>query len=324
MLRKLSLVLVMLLLAAPAAASETIKMDCNAIYGATSIHTKGAMFFAEKAKEFSNGSVDITVHPGGSLGFKGPELLKSVKDGILPMSDILMGVVSGSEDVFGLSTYPRLVGSYDEAWDFYQASKPYYEKACAKWNQKMLYAAPWPPSGLVASRAIAKPADFENLKTRTYDKNGAFFLEALGANPMSLAWGEVPSALSTGLIDSVLTSSESTKNGKFWETLSDFTSINFAYPLNMLTINMDYWKALSAEQKDAMLKAAAETEKHQWALSKQLRDDALSVLKDNGMKVHDATPEVVEAMNKVAEQMIEEFKQGAGKDANAALEALGK
>jgi TRAP-type C4-dicarboxylate transport system substrate-binding protein len=325
MIRKaLAILVISLLASAPALAADVVKMDCNAIYGSSSIHTQGAMYFAEKVKEYSDGTVQITVHPGGALGFKGPELLKSVKDGTLPMSDILMGVVSGSEDVFGLSTYPRLVDSFKEANRFYQTARPYYEKACEKWNQKFLYAAPWPPSGLVANRAIQAPSDFSGLKTRTYDKNGAFFLEELGANPMSLPWGEVPSALSTGLIDSVLTSSESTNNGALYETLSDFTSIKFAFPLNMLVINMDYWNALSGSQKAAMMKAAAETELHQWDLSQKKTESALQAIKDKGMNTHEPTPEVVEAMDEVAKQMIEDFKQGAGSDAKAALEAFGK
>jgi TRAP-type C4-dicarboxylate transport system substrate-binding protein len=282
------------------------------------------MYFAEKAKEYTDGTVVITVHPGGSLGFKGPELLKSVKDGTVAMSDILMGVVSGSEDVFGLSTYPRLVGSYDDARRFYDTARPYYEKACEKWNQKFLYAAPWPPSGMVANRAINTPADFNGLKTRTYDKNGAYFLEALGGNPMSLPWGEVASALSTGLIDSVLTSSESTNNGSLYESLSDFTRIKFAYPLNMLVINMDYWKALSASQKAGMMKAAAETELHQWDLSQKKTESALKAIEEKGMKIHEPSDGVVKAMDKVAQQMIDDFKKGAGDDAKAALKAFGK
>lgn len=122
-----------------------MKLDLNAVYGATSFHTMGAMDFAKLAKAYSNGNIDITVHPGGSLGFKGPELLKSVKDAQLPMSDILMGVVAGSEHVFGLSSLPRLAASFDEARNLYTDCKPLYEKAAKKWNQKLLYAAPWPP-----------------------------------------------------------------------------------------------------------------------------------------------------------------------------------
>lgn len=306
------------------ASAQEIKMDCNAIYPDSNFHTKGAQQFAALVKQYTDGTVLITVHPGGSLGFKGPELLKVVKDATLPMSDILMGVVSGSEEVFGLSTMPMLVQSYEDAKKFYEAAKPYYEKACERWNQKLLYAAPWPRSGLVTKKPVSTLADISGLKIRTYDKNGADFLQRCGASPQSLPWGEVYTALSTGLIDSVLTSATSGKDGKFWEVLSDFTKINYSYPLNMLTINLDYWNSLSPEQQQAMLKAAAETEEAQWAASQVSVVNSLKILQENGMNVSEMTPELKAALEKIATEMREDMKANAGEDFKAALAAFGK
>ena len=295
-----------LLFASPSFA-KVIKLDCNAIYGPTSFHTQGAMEFAKLVKKYSKGTVIISVHPGGSLGFKGPELLKAVRDAEVPMSDILMGVVAGSEHIFGVSSLPRLVSSYKEARELYEQLKPYYKRAALRWNQKFLYAAPWPPSGLVTKKPIKSVADLRGLKTRTYDKNGARFLKELGASPVPMPWGEVYSSLRTGVIDSVLTSAESAKNGKFWEVLNCFTKINYAFPLNMMTINLDYWKALSRSQQRAMLKAAREIEQRQWANSENRNKAALKIIQKHGMKVYEPTPELNKAMNRAAKKIIDEF-----------------
>ncbi len=300
-------------------AEKTVKLDLNAIYGATSFHTMGAMDFARLARDYSKGSIDITIHPGGSLGFKGPELLKSVKDAQLPMSDILMGVVAGSENVFGLSSLPRLAGSFSEARDLYNDCKPLYAKAAMKWNQKFLYAAPWPPSGLVTKGAVNTVADIKGLKTRTYDKNGANFLRELGGSPLSLPWGEVYSSLRTGMIDSVLTSAESTKNGKFWEVLAHFSNINYAFPLNMVTINLDYWKSLSKDQKATMLKAAAETETSQWSQSETKTMEALAVIKANGFTISEPSPALSLEMDKAAAKIVDEFAAKADEATRAVL-----
>lgn len=314
MLKKgLGTLIILLFLSLPATAA-TVKMDLHASYGATSFHTEGAIKFAELAKHYSGGSVDITVHPGGSLGFKGPELLKVVKDGQVPMSDILMGVVAGSEHVFGISSLPRLVPSFAQAKALYNDCRPLYEKAATKWNQKFLYAAPWPPSGLVTKTTINSKADLANLKTRTYDKNGAEFLRILGAAPVSLPWGEVYSSLRTGMIDSVLTSAESAKNGKFWEVLGAFKPINYAFPLNMVTINMDYWKALNKDQQQAVLKAAAEVEESQWAASEQRHVDSMKAIQDNGIVVTEVSAELSNDLNQAAKQLINEFQVKASKD----------
>ncbi|WP_028583143.1 TRAP transporter substrate-binding protein [Desulfogranum mediterraneum] len=294
------------------------KLDLNAVYGASSFHTQGASDFAKRVEGYSRGTVLITVHPGGSLGFKGPELLKVVKDGQVAMSDILMGVVAGSSHVFGISSLPRLVKSYDEAHALYLDAKPLYEKAAQKWNQKLLYAAPWPPSGLVTKKMINSSADIQGSKTRTYDKNGAEFLKAMGGMPLSMPWGEVYASLRTGMIDSVLTSTESAKNGKFWEVLNNFKPINYAYPLNMVCINLDYWHALSPEQQEAMLKAAADTEAAQWANSQTRSEEAQKIIEQNGIKVSQEDAAFAAELDAAARKIQLKFLKKA-KKAEAAL-----
>jgi len=323
MRRILLFTLVLVLAAAFQAGAAEMKMNLNCIYPASNFHTQGAMDFAKKVEKYTDGEIQIAIQPGGSLGYKGSELLKAVKDASVPMSDILMGVVSGSEGIFGLSTYPRIVKSYAEARKLYEAARPYYEKACEKWNQKMLYAAPWPPSGLFTKKAVDSIEDFKGLKTRTYDKNGAKFLRKAGGNSQSLPWGEVYSALNTGLIDSVLTSATSGKDGKFWEVLNHFKKIHFAYPLNMVTINMDYWNSLSSSQQKAVLKAAQETEKAQWKASKKSNQKSLKILKENGIEVSQESPELEKELDAIADEIFNEFKQDADQDTKKALKAIG-
>lgn len=320
MLKKMFLSAAVVLIFAMPASAEVFKMDLHASYGATSFHTQGAIEFAELVKKYSEGSVEITVHPGGSLGFKGPELLKVVKDGQVPMSDILMGVVAGSEHVFGLSSLPRLVADFAEARQLYDDSKALYEAGAQKWGQKFLYAAPWPPSGLVTKNTVNNKNDLNNLKTRTYDKNGAEFLRILGASPVSLPWGEVYSSLRTGMIDSVLTSAESTKNGKFWEVLGAFKPINYAFPLNMVTINNDYWNSLNQQQQEAIVKAAQEVEASQWAASEQRHVDSLQVIQDNGIAVSEVSEGFSSDLDQAAATLIADFKEGSSDDIRQILD----
>ncbi len=308
------------LFAVPVSAADVVKMNMNAIYGSTSFHTQGAMEFVKRVEKYSNGTVLITVHPGGSLGFKGQELLKVVKDGQVPMSDILMGVVAGSSHAFGISSLPRLVKSYSEALELYKAARPLYDKAAKKWNQKILYAAPWPPSGLVTKEPVEAVADIKGIKTRTYDKNGAEFLRSLGGSPVSLPWGEVYASLRTGMIDSVLTSAESSKNGKFWEVLGYFKNINYAYPLNMMCINMDYWNALSKDQKDAMLKAAKEMEEFQWKNSENRSKEAFKIIAEKGIKVSEENPDLAAKLDSAATEIVKKFMKKSKKDEKAILE----
>lgn len=294
------------------ALAGNVKMDLNAKYGANNFHTKGAVQFADLVKDYSNGSVNITVHPGSALIKGNP--LKAVKDATVAMTDMFIPFTSGGGKVFGISALPFIANSYEDAYKLYQLAKPAYEKTARKWNQKLLYSVTWPASGFYSKGEVSSINDFKGIKTRTYDKNSAAFINLAGGNAVALPWGEVYSALRTGMVDSVVTSSSSGKDGKFWEVLGNYTKINYAYPLQAVTINLDYWNALDKAQQKAVLKAAKQIEESQWKAVKLEEKDALETLDKNGMKIADATPELKAELDKIANKLLEEYLEDANSD----------
>lgn len=294
------------------ALAGNVKMDLNAKYGANNFHTKGAVKFANLVKDYSKGSVNITVHPGSALIKGNP--LKAVKDATVAMTDMFIPFTSGGGKVFGVSALPFIANSYEDAYKLYQLSKPAYEKTAKKWNQKLLYSVTWPASGFYSKETVSSVKDFKGVKTRTYDKNSASFINQVGGNAVALPWGEVYSSLRTGMVDSVVTSSSSGKDGKFWEVLNNYTKINYAYPLQAVTINLDYWNSLNKTQKDAVLKAAKQIEKSQWEAVKLEEKDALETLEKNGMKIVEASPELKKELDKIASKLLEEYLADANSD----------
>jgi TRAP-type C4-dicarboxylate transport system substrate-binding protein len=289
--------------------AANIKMDLNAKYGATNFHTKGAEKFAALVKDYTKGTVNITVHSGSSLVKGNP--LKAVKDGTVAMTDMFIPFTSGGGKVFGISALPFIAQSYDDAYRLYQISKPAYEKTAKKWNQKLLYSVTWPASGFYSNKKMTSFTDFKGVKTRTYDKNSASFVNSAGGNAVALPWGEVYSSLRTGLVNSVITSSTSGKDGKFWEVLTNFTKIQYAYPLQAVTINLDYWNALSKNQQKALLAAAKEIEESQWAAVKVEDQVAQETMTKNGMSIDDASPKLKKQLGIIANNMLVKYLDGA-------------
>eukprot|EP01155_Anaeramoeba_flamelloides_P027177 Anaeramoba_flamelloidesa822898_36.p1 GENE.a822898_36~~a822898_36.p1 ORF type:complete len:335 (-),score=42.44 a822898_36:37-1041(-) len=286
-----------------------VKMDLNAKYGETNFHTKGAKRFATLVKEYTGNTVNITVHSGSSLVKGNP--LKAVKDGTVAMTDMFIPFTSGGGKVFGISALPFITQSYDDAYRLYQISKPAYEKTAKKWNQKLLYSVTWPASGFYSNKKMTSFTDFKGVKTRTYDKNSASFVNSAGGNAVALPWGEVYSSLRTGLVNSVITSSTSGKDGKFWEVLTNFTKIKYAYPLQAVTINLDYWNSLSKNQQKAILMAADKIEKDQWAAVKIEDQNALEIMAKNGMTIDEASPKLKKQLGIIANDMLVKYLHGA-------------
>src|SRR5436305_11631230 len=125
---------------ASAAASRSVAT----VWPEGNFHTTNAKKFAEEVGKATGGEVKIPVQAGGSLGFKGPEQLRAVRDGLVPLADILNIQQIGDEPMLGTESIPFLVGSDSELKILHKYLRPEYEAIAAKNNQKVLYMVPWP------------------------------------------------------------------------------------------------------------------------------------------------------------------------------------
>ncbi len=210
--------------AIPAAAQ--VKWDLSTVWPETNFHTQNARRFADEVKKATNGAVEITVKSGGQLGFKGPEHLRAVRDGLVPMADILNIQQIGDEPLLGTEGIPFLVGNGDELKVLHKYLRAEYEKVAEKNNQKMLYTVPWPTQYLHLKAKADTVDGLKGIKVRVPDKNAADMVNAFGMSGILIPWGETIPALASGAVAGVSTSAVSGVDGKFWEFLK------YVYPTN--------------------------------------------------------------------------------------------
>jgi len=107
-------------------------------------------------------------------------------------------------------------------------------------------------AGAVEGRMVA-PADFAGKKMRSMGPAENALLGALGANPQSMAFGDVPPALQTGVIDGLLTSLggfSATKEQAPYFTVAGLNGIVGDY--YWFGASNKWWNKLSKEQQDAL------------------------------------------------------------------------
>ena len=88
------------------ATAATASWDMSTVWPDGNFHTQNAMAFAEEVKKQTDGTVNITVKAGGQLGFKGPEHLRAVRDGLVPLADVLNIQQVGDEPFMGVEKHP--------------------------------------------------------------------------------------------------------------------------------------------------------------------------------------------------------------------------
>jgi TRAP-type C4-dicarboxylate transport system substrate-binding protein len=175
----------------------------------------------EKATE---GRVTIRHVPGGAL-LKPENILEGVRNGVadigaavipffpgqLPISATLSGTVDladgnrldPNKTIAILQTlieeFPELRKEYDDL------------------NLKPGFWIAAPPYGVIATRSVAQLPDFQNLKIRTFGVNMPKLFSAVGAAPLSMAFGEVYTSLQTGVIDACLTDPPAMVTNRLYE-----------------------------------------------------------------------------------------------------------
>lgn len=268
---------------------------------------QGLAMLAEKASANSGGELKINLEVGGSLGYKGPELLRAVKDGSLQIAEMVSTGVAGDEPQFGVRSLPFIIDTWEQAKLFDKVTRPFYDAAAAKWNQKVLYIAPWPFAGLWANKEVKSISDMVGMKTRTYDRNGALVVSAAGGNALSIPFSEVYSSLATGLIDSVITSATTVTDGKFWEVLKYYQPIRITITTSMVTINKDAYDALPEKERLALDKASAEVEEKMWDLVVKSETKNEEVCQEKGVVFVPVSPEFKKQLKEVSAGVITEW-----------------
>lgn len=304
--------------AALPATAET-KWDMHLNYPAGNFLSKGVAEFAAKVKEATKGELVIVTHPGTSLGFKGPELLRAVAEGQLVCAEIPTGMVEGDAPILALTAQPFIATNAKEQRLLYEVAKPTYDKVLDKFNQKIIFTTVWPFSGIYTQRPIKDIADLKGLKMRVYDGTGLAFGKATGISARKMPFSEVYPAMKAGLLDSMYTSSVSGVDAKAWEILKFFIPINIVGPVNMITVNKDAWDKLSKENQAAVLKVAAEMEKKMWSMAADMDAKSRKILREKGMTVAEITPEFQAQLSQLGDKLRAEWAKKSGADAQRLL-----
>ena len=297
------------------ALAQNVSMDFSNEYSANSIHAQGDAYFIDRVEELSDKSIEITLHTGGALGFNSGDHFCAVADGAVEIADTLSGTMSGIDPIFLLSSLPFLVDEVEDARRLYEIAKPYYEEVFEENGQILLYASPWPPSGIWSKNSIDSKAELQSLRIRTFDRIGTETFRDVGASPVSLSWGDVVPQLATGGISAVLTSAEAGANASFWEHLDHFSSIHYAIPLNMVHMNRDAFERLSDNQKEAIVEAARLTDINNWSVVDTRTEENYEVLNKNNVNINDPVPsELVTVLSEAASSVIENWIESTGEN----------
>jgi TRAP-type C4-dicarboxylate transport system substrate-binding protein len=187
--------------------------------------------FCKEVTERSGGRLTITFHPAGELGYKGPEILRLLRSGVLDISGTARGYVAGDLPIIVGTEMPGLSVTFEEAKKVRDAAAPFIEQEQEKkFGVMTLMVIPYDSQHFQANKRLEKLEDFKGLKFRVSVATYAKVLAAIGAVPVPMPLGEIYASAQRGLIDACANSFTGAVAVKSWELWKYFCKWYYVGP----------------------------------------------------------------------------------------------
>jgi TRAP-type transport system periplasmic protein len=299
------------------------KWDLPSAYPANNFHTENIQQFANDVDKATGGKLKIQIHANASL-FKAPEIKRAVQGGQAQAGEILLVNFENEDPLFGIDGVPFLATSYAESMKLYKAERKALEDKLARQGLMLLYTVPWPPQGIYTNRALNSAADMKGLKWRAYSPATSKIAELVGAQPVTVQAAEVSQALATGVIDSYMSSGATGYDSKTYEHLKRFYDTQAWLPKNAVIVNKAAFDALDKPTQEAVLKAAKTAEERGWKTAQEKTKWYTEQMASKGMKVQPPSAELKSGLQKVGEQLTQDWLKKAGSDGQAIIDGYKK
>lgn len=267
-----------------------LKMGHNS--PATSSLHAGALEFAEKVYQQTNGKVKIKIFPNQEWG-NDREMIEAARDGaidiILPPTSKLTTLVPQ----FQILDLPYLFPNEEMIYPILDGEAG--KKLLSLLKDKGLVGIAFWESGFkqfTANKLIRNPEDFKSVKTRIMKSRAIFDqFQSMGAKPIPIEFHSAYQALKEGVVEAQENPIEVIFNMKFYEVQSHLTLSNHAYLGQVLCISQQTFKKLTNEVQEVLIHSAMETTPIQRDLAGKNANTLLKKIKDYGVEIVELSPE---------------------------------
>ncbi len=237
-----------LLIQAEASLARSMTLKVSHQFAAGDVRDKMGRVFGDMVTEKTNGEIKFRHYPAKSL-YKPKEQWDAMRKGALDMSVFPLDYASGKVPQLSITLMPCSVVNIQQGLTW--RNKPIGKKIDAMMEnagvRNLVWA--WFDGGIGSQvKQIRVPADVEGTKLRAAGKKFEFMMREAGASITSMPSSETYHALSTGVLDTMMTSSASFVSYRLYEVLKYINAprdYSIWYMAENLVISEKTWQRLT-------------------------------------------------------------------------------
>lgn len=300
---------------------RTLRLGMVAADG--SVQHQGAERFAKAVEENSGGALAIDVFPAGQIG-SDESLGQDLTSSALDFAFLNQGSMAATDPMLDFHYLPYIVTNYAQADELFYGDGIIPRTMTETLAKHDIRALGWYElefRGVSTSKGpIEEPADLQGQKIRVPGSAaiGEFFEEA-GAQPTTIPFPELYSALQQGTVDGQDNGLLITYDNRYFEINDHYTLTRHVYASGTIAASESVWSTFSDEEAGWIEDAAAEAQAWEIDAERAATDEYVQKMKDEGVEVTEPDDAALEEFQDAGRAVWDGMADVYGEDRIAAL-----
>ena len=256
--------------------SVSDKKELKLAHGLPTDHPvhKAMEFMAQRCGELSDGKLTIEVYPAEQLGSE-QQCVELVQIGSLAITKVSAAVMESFADAYKVFGLPYIFRSKEHSFKIMDGDigKELLLSTEDKWIRGLTYYDAGSRSFYTIDKPIHTPDDLSGLKIRVMRSITAVeMIRALGGSATPISWGELYTALQSGVVDGAENNPPSLYTSRHYEVCKYYSLDEHTTIPDVLVVSKIIWDKLSDQEKKWLQQAADESallERKLWAESEK-------------------------------------------------------
>lgn len=248
---------------------------------------KAMVYMADRCKEISGGELKIQIYPSGQLGSE-QQCVELLQIGSLAITKVSTAVMESFTDEFKVLGLPYIFKSKEHAFkvldgeigqELLRSSEPFRLRGLCFYDAGSR-------SFYTIDKPIRTPEDLDGMKIRVMKSIISMNLvKALGGSPTPISFGELYTALQSGVVDGAENNPPSFYTSRHYEVCKYYSLNEHSMVPDILIISKMIWDGLSEQEKAWIEQAAVESVEVQRKLWYESVKESLEIVKEAGVEI---------------------------------------
>lgn len=251
-----------------------------------SVH-KGMVRMGEELDRISGGTMQVKIYPSQQLGTE-RQCLELLQIGSMDMTKVSVGVLENFAPEMKVLGLPFLFR--DRAHSFNVLDGEIGQRLLnggeKYWLKGLGYYDAGSRSFYTKDKPVNSPEDLKGMKIRVMESVTAMdMVRGLGGSPTPISWGELYTALQQGVVDGAENNPPSFYLSRHYEICKFYSLDEHTLLPDVLLASTHFWKKLSEQEKDWVIKAVELSVGYQRQLWMEAENEALEEIAKAGVEI---------------------------------------